>query len=55
VLIFGDSRLAINILPRGIILQLLSMLLLRLQELTHHLSLGDHNFFERKPWGNAPQ
>jgi hypothetical protein len=42
MLIFGDSRLAIDILPTGIVLQLLSKLLLRLQELMHHLSLGDH-------------
>jgi hypothetical protein len=42
MLILGDLRLAIKILPTGIVLQLLSKLLLRLQELTHHLSLGDH-------------
>jgi hypothetical protein len=42
MLIFGDSRLAIDILPTGIVPQLLSKLLLRLQELTHHLSLGDY-------------
>jgi hypothetical protein len=42
MLILGDSRLAIKILPMGIVLQLLSELLLCLQELTHHLSLGDH-------------
>jgi hypothetical protein len=41
MLILGDFRLAIKILPMGIVLQLLSDLLLRLQELTHHLSLGD--------------
>jgi hypothetical protein len=34
--------LAIDVLPTGIILQLLSKLLLSLQELPHHLSLGDH-------------
>jgi hypothetical protein len=42
MLILGDSRLAIDVLPTGIILQLLSKLLLRLQELSHHLHLGDH-------------
>jgi hypothetical protein len=42
MLIFCDSRLAIDILPMGIVLQLLSKLLLRLQKLTYHLSLGDH-------------
>jgi hypothetical protein len=42
MLILGDSRLAIKILLTGIVLQLLSKLLLRLQELAHHLSLGDH-------------
>jgi hypothetical protein len=42
MLIFADSRLAIDVFPAGIVLQLLSKLLLRLQELTHHLSLDDH-------------
>jgi hypothetical protein len=42
MLILGDSRLAVDVLPTGIVLQLLSKLLLRLQELPHHLSLGDH-------------
>jgi hypothetical protein len=42
MLIFGDSRLAIDVFPTGIVLQLLSKLLLRLQELAQHLSLGDH-------------
>jgi hypothetical protein len=42
MLIFGDPRLAIDVFPMGIVLQLLSQLLLRLEELTHHLGLGDH-------------
>jgi hypothetical protein len=42
MLIFGDSGLAIDVFPTGIVWQLLSKLLLRLQELPHHLSLGDH-------------
>jgi hypothetical protein len=42
MLIFCDSRLAVDVFPMSVILQLLSKLLLRLQELPHHLSLGDH-------------
>jgi hypothetical protein len=42
MLIHGDSGLAIKIFPAGIVLQLLSKLLLHLQEVTHHLRLGDH-------------
>jgi hypothetical protein len=43
MLILGDSGLAIDVFPTRIVLQLLSkLLLLRLQELPHHLSLGDH-------------
>jgi hypothetical protein len=42
MLILGDSRLAVDVFPTRIILQLLSKLLLRLQELPHQLSLGDH-------------
>jgi hypothetical protein len=42
MLIFCDSRLAVDAFPTRVILQLLSKLLLRLQELPHHLGLGDH-------------
>jgi hypothetical protein len=42
MLILSDTGLAIDAFPTGIILQLLSKLLLRLQELPHHLRLGDH-------------
>jgi hypothetical protein len=41
MLILGDPGLAIKILPTGIVLQLLGDLLLRLQELSHHLTFGD--------------
>jgi hypothetical protein len=42
MLILGDSRLAVDVLPTEIVLQLLSKLLLHLQELPHHLRLGDY-------------
>jgi hypothetical protein len=42
MLIFGDSRLAVDVFPTRVILQLRSKLLLHLQELPHHLGLGDH-------------
>jgi hypothetical protein len=59
MLIFGDSRLAIDVFPTGIVLQLLSKLLLRLQELTHHLSLDNHKLLlkshvGRRWWSVTP-
>jgi hypothetical protein len=42
MLILGDSRPVVDVFPTRIILQLLSKLLLHLQELSHHLGLGDH-------------
>jgi hypothetical protein len=50
MLIFGDSRLVVDIFPTGIVLQLLGKLLLCLQELPHHLSLGDHIALEWSCW-----
>jgi hypothetical protein len=41
MLILGDQGRAIKIFHMGIVLQLLGDLLLRLQELAHHLNLGD--------------
>jgi hypothetical protein len=43
MLIFGDSSLAVDVFPTGIVLQLLSKLLLGLQELPHHLRKGYSN------------
>jgi hypothetical protein len=42
MLIFCDSRLAVDVFPTRVILQLLSKLSLHLQELPYHLSLSDH-------------